>query len=115
MLQFILTNILMLSLGAILYLAARSLPRVGEEPPANPGLLERWAASEVPEKIDAAFNNFLMKSLRKIKLVLLRIDNYLTKHIKKVSPNDNGKPKVDFRDINGPEPTVEKKLESGDN
>ncbi len=126
MIQFILTTVLMVSLGTILYLVARSLPRIEEEQPADGTLLERWAASEIPEKVDAAFNGFLMKFLRKLKVVLLKIDNYLTDHLKKISSSANGggndKPKIDFKDINGSEPNVadipvgvEKTPESGDN
>ncbi|GEM_PF-678824 len=121
MLQFILTDILMLSFGIMLYLVARSLPRIEEEPSGKPNMLDRWAASDIPEKIDAAFNTFLLKFLRKLKLTLLKADNVITRHLKKIVPNGNGKrlgeltpgPKIDFKDINNSESaTIEKTPES---
>ena len=123
MLQFILTDILMVSLGTVLYLIARSLPRIGEEPTTKQNMFERWVASELPEKFDIAFNNFLLKLLRKLKLLLLKADNSLTHHLKKIAPNGNGKeiggltgkPKIDFKDITNSEGSVEKNSESGDN
>lgn len=114
MIQFILTDILMISLGTILFLVARSLPRIGEEPVGKQNMFERWVSSELPEKFDTAFNNFLLKSLRKFKLVLLKADNSITQHLKKITPNGNGKnlggltgsPKIDFKDINNSEDAV---------
>ncbi|MBI4084938.1 MAG: hypothetical protein HY432_00260 [Candidatus Liptonbacteria bacterium] len=100
MLQFILTTILMASLGTMLYLMARSLPRVEEEIYDKPGFMDKLASSEVPEKIDAALNDFVLKFLRKIKVILLKVDNSITEKLKKISPNNgNGKPRIDFKDL----------------
>lgn len=103
MLSFIFSTILMLSLGSILYLAARTLPRVEEEPRAKPNLLDRWAASELPEKIDTMFNAYLVKFLRKTKVLLLKVDNSLTDRLKKITQSPDtgltGKPKIDFKDL----------------
>ncbi len=99
MLQFILTTVLMASLGTMLYLVARSLPRVGEEASGKQNFLDRLSSSEIPEKIDAAFNNFLTKSLRRTKVVLMKVDNFINDKLKRVSPNGNGKPKIDFKDL----------------
>ncbi len=93
----------MVSLGAILYLVARSLPRVPENQDGQKaGILDRWASSEIPEKIDTILNGFLEKLLRKLKVILLKVDNSLAKHIKKVKPglNGNGKPSgIDFKEM----------------
>jgi hypothetical protein len=106
MLQFIVTDILMISLGAILYLAVRTLPRVEENLPSEKkGVFERWIASEVPEKIDAAINSFLAKFLRKLKVLILKIDNYVSGHLQRIKTegvNGNGdktKSPIDFKDI----------------
>ncbi|MDO8664379.1 MAG: hypothetical protein Q7K44_02415 [Candidatus Liptonbacteria bacterium] len=109
MLQFILTTILMASLGTMLYLVARSIPRVGEEVSDKKSFLDRFASSEIPEKIDTAFNGFLLKYLRKLKIVLLKVDNFITEKLKKISSNGNlkhfgkltSKPKIDLKDISG--------------
>ena len=65
MTQFIFTNILMISLGTILYLVIRSLPRIDEhaDEPIRQSLLQRLVVSEIPEKTDALLNNFLGKFL----------------------------------------------------
>lgn len=101
----------MASLGTMLYLVARSLPRVEEdEISGKPGFLDKLSSSEIPEKLDAAFNNFMAKSLRKTKVVLLKIENFVNDKLKKVSINGtngnsgltgraNSKPKIDFKDL----------------
>ncbi len=110
MFQFIVTNILMISVGAIVFIIARTLPRL--EPDVRPekkNILERWIASEIPERIDAALNGFLVKFLRRLKVLLLKVDNSLSGHLQKIKPetpgtqNGNGKakPVIDFKEIAG--------------
>lgn len=105
MFQFIVTNILMVSLGVVLYVMVRTLPRIEEETAAeNKSFLDRWVASEIPEKIDKALNSFLVKFLRKSKVLLLKIDNALGRHLQKIKPEgangkDQQKPAIDFQEI----------------
>lgn len=106
MLQFIATNILMISLGVILYITVRTLPRIDDSQlPEKKGVLERWIASEMPEKIDAALNSFLAKFLRRLKVSLLKIDNSLGRHLRKIKIKGNGdektKTNIDFKEISG--------------
>lgn len=102
----------MASLGTMLYLVVRSLPRVDEEFSDKPDFFERFSSSEIPEKIDAAFNGFLTKFLRKMKVVLMKVDNFINDKLKKVSPNGNGKPKIDFKDLAEDSPSaIEEKKE----
>lgn len=104
MFQFVVTNILMVSLGIVLYLVARALPRVDETSRPAHGPLGRWITSEIPERVDTALNNFLGKFLRRTKVFLLKIDNMLTEHIKKTkTENGSGKARIDFNDITGGE------------
>lgn len=93
----------MVSLSVVLYLMARALPRVVEEPqPEKQGFLDRWAHSQFPEKLDVAFNGFLLKFLRKLKVLVLKLDNTLSKHLQKARGEENGKkPAIDFREIAG--------------
>ena len=94
----------MVSLSAVLYLVVRALPRIAEEPSVKQGggLADSWKRSEIPEKIDAAMNGFLLKFLRKVRVALLKIDNALSRHLQKVRPEENGKkPSIDFREIAG--------------
>lgn len=113
MLQFVVTNVLMVSLGTILYLMVRTLPRIEDVgTPEKRGLLERWVTSEMPEKIDAVLNGFLLKSLRRARVVVMKLDNTLTGQLKKIQPEADPalkvKPAIDFKAIN-----EEKAVENG--
>ena len=92
MLQFVIVNIVMISAGVILYLVIRALPRIDEEeaPSRKANFLDRWAASELPEKFDVILNSFLEKILRRVKIFLLKIDNTLSGRLKKIK-TENGK------------------------
>lgn len=101
--QFIFTIVLMSALGVILYLTAQALPRVeGEEIPTKKGLLEKWMSSGIPEKIDNFVNSFLEKFLRKAKIYLLKIDNFLAQRLNKSKINNSGnlkKENIDFKEV----------------
>ena len=100
MIEFLFIIILMLCLGTVLYLTVQALPRIAEEPVAERGFFERWARSELPEKIDAAFNNFLLKFLRKFKIVVLRLDNALSKQLRSIATDENRtNTSIDFKEI----------------
>jgi hypothetical protein len=102
MIQFIFTDIFMLSLGAVLYLMVRALPRIAEEPSEKKNFLDRWAHSDIPEKMDTALNGFLLKFLRKVKILVLKVDNALSKELRKIKSEENGaKPAIDFKEILG--------------
>ena len=83
----------MVSLGVIIYLMARAVPRVGDEISKPAVKFDRWLSSLRLEKLDVVFGNFLEKLLRNIKLFLMKLDNltngYLDK-IKKTRLNGNG-------------------------
>ena len=108
MTQYILTNIFLLSIGLVLFLVVRSLPRVGEDGESaqrRQTLLERLVTSDIPNRLDAMTNVFLGKVFRRLKIHLLRFDNYLTERLKRMTPEGNGdsKPKIDFRQVAGEE------------
>ncbi len=99
--EFIFTIVLMICLGTVLYLMVQALPRIEEAPTPERTLFERWAHSEIPEKIDAAFDNFLLKFLRKIKVMVLKLDNALARHLQKIKPEEDKRPNIDFKEISG--------------
>ena len=113
MAMFIVTSVLMVSLSAVLYLMVRTLPRIAEESPADKrGLLDRWAHSQIPEKVDNAWNRFLSKFLRQIKVFILKIDNSLSGYLQKVKPEDTDKKHpIDFKEIAGQNKEGESKVE----
>lgn len=106
MFVFILNIVLMLSLGTVLFIVARALPRVQEEEGSENtgrknGLLERWVTSEIPERVDEFLSTFLSKTLRKLKVFLLKIDNNLSSHLKKIKPDaSRGENGGGFNDVN---------------
>ena len=89
--MFVFTILLMLALGAVLYLMVRALPRIEEEPRAEESFLDRWAKSRIPERIDAIFNGFLLKFLRRMKVFALKFDNAVSVGLRKVSSGDGSK------------------------
>lgn len=98
----------MISLGTILYLTVRSLPRIsGEEEVKKPNLLERWVTSEMPARLDRMMNTYAGKLFRKLKIYVMRMDNFLTEKMRKMNGGKNGglngqaKPKMDLKDISG--------------
>ena len=114
--QFALTNLFLVAVSAVLYLVVRTLPRLGEEVVAirQPSLIERLIISDIPHRFDMLVNAVMEKSFRRLKVVLLRFDNYLTTKIKKINTH-NGiqKPKANFdEELNGP---VEGFVEVSDN
>ena len=114
MVLFVFTLLLMFSLSAVLYLMVRALPRLSEADGVAGGgartaaerrsLLDRWAHSEIPEKIDASFNNWLLKFLRKFKVFVLKLDNAVSNHLSKIhheTKTAEKKSAIDFKEISG--------------
>lgn len=93
----------MVSVSVVLYLVVRALPRIVEEPQTEKhGLLDRWAHSHIPEKVDTAVNGYLLKFLRRMRVLVLRFDNGLSKRLQKVKPEESDKrPNIDFKEIAG--------------
>ena len=110
MVFFIFILLLMFSLSGVLYLMVRALPRMGEVEDgagganaiAGRGILDRWAHSELPDKIDAAFNEWFLKFLRKFKIFTLKLDNNVSKHLHKIRHEHQTAEKkaaIDFKEI----------------
>ncbi len=93
MYNFILQMALMLSLGTIIYLMARAVPRVGDEISKPAGKFDHWLNSLRLEKFDIILSNFLEKALRNAKLILMKLDNLTNEYLDKIKqskPNGNG-------------------------
>ena len=126
MVFFIFVLVLMFSLSGVLYLMVRALPRVAEMDAASAdgggesagdgsasrvremgaggkfNILDRWAHSEIPEKIDATFNSWLLKFFRKFKVFTLKLDNAISKHLRKIhheNETNEKKAAIDFKEI----------------
>jgi hypothetical protein len=102
MIEFVFTSLLMVCLSTVLYLMVRALPRIVDDQSDAQGFFERWARSELPEKFDQTLNSFLLKFLRKTKVVILKLDNKLAHHLQRIKPEEEAKRHaIDFREISG--------------
>lgn len=82
---FITQIILVLSLGAIVFITARALPRLPEEEKNEPGRPRSWTLAiekKLPlERLDAGIHSLVEKVLRKTKLILMRVDNAVNRQL----------------------------------
>lgn len=92
MYNFILQIFILVSLGTIIFLVARTLPRITETETANIENKKRisWLSNFPLEKIDALINSFLEKTLRRIKLILMKLDNFVSRQLNKFKKDNNG-------------------------
>jgi len=79
----------MVSLAVIIYLVARTIPRIDEN--VIPGrskksFLENFFSKLPLEKIDLMIDNLLEKILRKFKIVVMKTDNALTRKLSDFKP-----------------------------
>lgn len=89
MYSFILHFLIMVSLAAIIYLIARTIPRIDENVVSGQSekyFMEKFFSRLPLEKIDFMFDNLLEKTLRKFKIVVMRIDNVLTRKLSNFKP-----------------------------
>lgn len=70
----------------MVYLIARAVPRVSDEiaKPKSENKLSRIFSHTQIEKIDPIIHTFLEKTLRKIKLILMRLDSITNNYLEKV-------------------------------
>lgn len=75
------------SLGFIIYLMARALPRVenNPQPTRGPNFFERLIAKVPMSKLDSNINGFLARFLRKIKVFTLKMDNFINDRLGKLT------------------------------
>ncbi len=80
----------MIALGVVFFMLVRSLPRIedNEEKKEKKSLFEKWLVSELPERADLFMSNLLAKWLRKIRVFILKMDNLLGNHLKKIAPKN---------------------------
>ena len=94
MYNFILQLFIVLSLGVIVYLLARTVPRITDESgvskPTTGGFDK--LVSKIPlAKIDAALDSFLLKFLRKTKVLTMKVDNLLNIYLNKLRKKEQPK------------------------
>ncbi len=81
--QFLFFNLLLISLGVVLYIVIRTIPRIDGEP-VERTVMERWLTSELPQKLDAFFHSFYLRTLRRLRVMVLKIDNSVNKKLESI-------------------------------
>ena len=74
----------MIGLGIMIYLVGRAVPRVSDDVSRPLIKTLRPFGGLTLEKIDLALNSFLEKTLRKAKLLILRLDNAISGYLDKI-------------------------------
>ncbi len=92
MYDFLLQISLFISLGIIIYLFARAVPRVDEsgEVVHTHGRIDRFLAKLPLDKIDDRLNVILEKTLRKTRIFTMKVDNVIDDRLAKLKKNGNG-------------------------
>lgn len=81
--SFFLQLIMMMSLGAIIYIFASAVPRIEDEEEISQrhGFWEKLVKKIPLDRIDNYFNLFLQKIFRRIKVFLMKMDNLVTSRL----------------------------------
>lgn len=93
---------LLVGFGIILWLVIKNLPKIKDEDIkkniqfSEPRIKKEKIVQKIPiEKIDAKVNSFLEKFLRRFRIILMKIDTYLQKHLETLK--SHSKPKSIFK------------------
>jgi len=84
MYNFILQFLIMASLAALIYLIARTVPRINDSvfsDPLKKSFFDDIICKLPLEEIDLMVENLFEKSLRKFKIIIMKLDNVLTKKL----------------------------------
>ncbi len=81
MTSLILELILMLGLGAVVYLLAIAAPRVQDDQHFVDHPVKNWARKLPLDRIDIFISTTSDKALRRIKVWILKADNLVSKHL----------------------------------
>jgi len=90
MYNFVLQILMFSSLGLIIYIFARAVPRVGEaETPRGSGFFDKLMAKLPMAKIDRSLDSFFAKFLRKLRVVIMKLDNFINHRLGKLKKKEN--------------------------
>lgn len=86
MYDLILQLLIFSSLGAIIFLLARALPRVSDtgQVEHSTSFFDRLLTHLPLERVDAALDSFFEKFLRKVKILVLKLDNLINHYLGRI-------------------------------
>ena len=90
--SFFIDLVIVIALGAMLYLVARTLPRISDESSGGPDLKTSKTLMYL-ERADQRFKKSREKFFRKFRLILMKLDNHLSNRLtsfKKESDKNGG-------------------------
>jgi len=99
MLELFLNLVLMVSLAGVIIIGTRIVPRVPEPKSSGVARFEKWVESLPLDRVDLLIRSWIHKSLRKIRLLVLRFDNQLNGYLEKTKDNGNGVEKKGVNDL----------------
>ena len=68
----------------MLYLMVRSLPRFEESVSDKRSRFERYLSSGIPERFDSVIRAIMLRFLRRVKVLVLRLDNSITRQLTRI-------------------------------
>jgi hypothetical protein len=104
MAELIFLNILLIGAGLMILLFIRALPRMNETMPDRRSMFERWLTSKLPEKIDAVARGVFLRTLRRLKVFTLRVDNSINQKLQRMkleSGESVSGGKIDLKKVSG--------------
>lgn len=92
--RFVLQIIVFSSLGLVIYMIARAIPRVPEEvaTPRRSNWVDRLMSKIPMAAIDERINSFFAKFLRKFRVVVMKTDNFINDRLGKLSKKEKSTP-----------------------
>jgi len=77
------------SASLVVYMFVRALPRVADihEPPTIYDYFDAWMAKFPLHQLDGRLNMLLFKFLKRVRVVVMKIDNHLIRHLERVRQN----------------------------
>jgi len=85
MLSFLVELILLISLGTLIYLFAGVLPKIEHDSNVlHGGILSLVNKYVSLDKLDEFFHGFFEKTLRKVKVILMKLDNIINAYLDQI-------------------------------
>jgi len=99
MYDFFVQSAVFLSLGVVLYLVAKALPRIsdnGSDELDKKASSSSFVSSSALEKADALVHSSFEKILRRLKVIVLKADNFITTSLGKIKSKSGENGGKDF-------------------
>jgi len=100
MLEFTLYLVVMVALVMMTLITVRAVPRISEEEIVGGQTLEQWLRDLPLQKIDQTIRRYTNKTLRRLRVWILKIDNAVSGYLDKTK-EENGENGRELLDLEG--------------